>query len=566
MIAGTYTFVYTVRDLSLNESSVTRTIYVMDNSGPVISGNDLINRIIEIGLRNNDGSINVSDVAIRYPTAYDTGDDSAAIVEYVGLFSTNKMGEKYKVTDDIYLISNINDVLTYKFNVVGTYYLRFSSSDNSGNISLFEYEVKVVDKVAPLINGVVNDLIVKVGLEDTFDVEKHIIEPNNVKAIDNYDSNVKVYYDVIEDEIHTYKVVLNAKDNSNNLTSIIVYVDIVDEEAPVAGQLVLPDQTNLNSLEIKIVGGEDNSNNYYHEYKVQNGAWNRYEKGTIIELGAGLSQKVKVCIRAVDASGNVSSNNTCKEVLVDTKKPIVSGVNDGDILDKEVEVNVSDDRLELIEVMLNGEKIEVTKDDMPFTFSEIGTYSIVAKDTLGNETIVNFMLNIDLYFDVANDINSDNYIVTSVEYDERMLVKVDVNYDNTGSSTITTNLDHISVNANDMIYVLGVVPGSDAKFVMYSLSGSDLENYTSDIKLIGDENKFKEDIENEDCFLKLNGSYYAYLIVQKDSYVEPVIVEKENEKSDNSKSFTIVIGIIGGLATGLVAYQILRFRKKIRAA
>jgi len=563
-ISGVYVFDYTVSDLSGNTSTISQIINVSDNVGPNMSSSDLLTRVVEFGDRNIDGSINIETLSFIYPNSYDNGDASNKDVEYLGLFSLNNMGEKYRVSDDTYIISDNGEILVYKFTKVGTYYLRFSSSDISNNISVFEYEVKVEDNIAPVISGLVDGLIVNVGLDETFDVEENIISYYNVRAIDNYDQNVNIYYEFSADSNHTYKVVLKAMDSSNNMVNINVYVDIVDDEAPIVGELVLDEITSQRVLPFKIVGGEDNSNNYWHEYSVQNGEWVRYTSESALEFGNGLNQSISVCIRAVDFAGNKSSS-LCKNIIVDTKAPVISGVNDGDVINSEVTISVNDDRLASVEVLHNNQVVNI-ENNTSFKLNELGSYTISAIDSLGNEIILNFIINIDVYMNVVNDINSSEQIVTSVEFDKRILVKADVSYDNNGNSNISVNLNNISANSNDMIYILGVVPNSSNTFVMFSLSGSNLSDYDNEIVLIGDGNSFKDNINNEDCFLKFNDSYYAYLIIKEDSNVAPEISNEDIENNGSSKTLGTVLIVASSVVIALVGYQIIRFRKRVRAA
>ena len=565
-LAGTYTFTYTISDISGNSIIVSQTLYVNDNNGPVMSSEDDTSKVIQIGDRNEDGSINVSEVIVSYPSSYDEGDEANRTVEFVGLFSVNGMGEKYKIINDVYKISDNSLALTYKFTKVGTYYLRFASSDKSNNQSIFEYEIVVEDKKNPVISGSEElDGVIELELGEIFNVED-IIRNYSIVAKDNYDENVALYYEVKSGTEHTYEVVLKATDSSNNSSVLNVFVDMIDTEKPLVGELVIVDSTNLSELGFRVTGGEDNSNNFYHEYSVQNGNWTRYDENSKIVLGADLTTNIQVCIRAVDFAGNISEAKACKEVFVDNKKPVISGVSDGDIYSKEVTINVTDERLESVEFTLNDELMEVSEGDLPIKLSEVGKYSIIARDDMGNVTIVNFIINIDVYMDVVNDFNADDYTITSIDFDKRLLVKADVDYDNNGDSSVEVKLNNISFKEKDVIYILGVVPETTSTFVMFSVNSSDINDYDEGITLVSYGNSFKEGIENEDCLLKINEDYYVYLIVKEDANSDIIIDSGKDEEEKENNGMTIVLAVLGSLATILVGYSVIKFRKRVRAA
>lgn len=567
MKSGKYTFTYSVEDLAGNISSIVQIINVSDTKGPQMSSSAADGQVTferQFGNRIA-GAINISNVVLGYPNSIDVGDGENKSVIYEGLYALNSMGEKYKV-NDVYLIANENNSVTYSFTKVGTYYLRFSSKDNSNNISIFDYEVIVSDKIAPVIEGVLDEQVIKLELEETFSVE-YLIQKYGIKAIDNYDSNVKIYYELIKSEIHSHEVLLKASDTSNNSIEITLFVDIEDHVAPFVGELMLDTSTNQKNLEMLILGGSDNSNNWWHEYSVLGGAWIRIDEDTKLKFNEGLSEYVQVCIRAVDAASNISETQSCKTILVDTKLPDVKGVKDGDILNNSIEVSVSDDRLSSVNVWFNNESLDLSIANMPFIFENVGAYQIIAKDAVGNETIVSFMINSDTHMDIVNDINSEEYTINSIEFDDRFLVRVDISYDSNGYSNIYTKLDGIKVKANDMVYILGIIPNTDNAFVIFSSNGVNIGNYANGINLIGGGSYFKEGINNEECFVKFNDYYYAYVLVKENASKDPVaVVDDKGQNSDNSKLLGGLFIALGTLAIVFVGYQFIKFKKRVKAA
>lgn len=564
-VIGKYTFTYTVSDISSNSKSYVQVINVVDTIGPKMTSSMEGKTSFELQFKErNNGQLNIENLIIKYPNSKDASDNQDKEVIYLGLYALNGLGEKYKV-DDTYLVSDVSKVLTYSFDKIGTYYLRFSSMDDNDNVSMFEYEVKVIDNIAPVINIKDNKEVLKFGLDDEFNVEAIIEE--YVEVIDNYDSNILVSYQLDLAEGHSYALVLLAKDSSENEINRVVYIDIEDRTAPITGELDLVESTNLNNVEFAIIGGSDNSVNWWHEYNIQGGKWQKYEEGATLEFGNGLDGTFKVCVRAVDLGGNQSASQSCKNIVVDTKAPAVTGVKDGEISNVSLSVTVSDERLASVEVWLNEELLEIDMEAMPFVFETLGNYRIVAMDTFGNKTVVNFIINNDEYVGVINDINSEEHSITSIDFDKRLLTKVEVSYDENGYANYYTKLNNINVNANDMIYVLGVVPESEGMFVIFSVNGGNLGNYQNGVSLIGNNTYFREGVDNEDFFIKFGDSYYAYVLIKENEYSEPVSGTTDDEESkSNSKLLSTVLIAVGSITVLMIGYQIIKLRKKVRAA
>ena len=79
-----------------------------------------------------------------------------------------------------------------------------------------------------------------------------------------------------------------------------------------------------------------------------------------------------------------NKKKTCV-VYIDSKKPVISGVKNGEDYESKVSIKVSDKVSGVASVTLNGEKM-----GNKFTVSEAGDYKLVAKDKCNNKTVVNF--------------------------------------------------------------------------------------------------------------------------------------------------------------------------------
>ena len=81
-----------------------------------------------------------------------------------------------------------------------------------------------------------------------------------------------------------------------------------------------------------------------------------------------------------------NKKKTCV-VYIDSKKPVISGVKNGEDYESKVSIKVSDKVSGVASVTLNGEKM-----GNKFTVSEAGDYKLVAKDKCNNKTVVNFSI------------------------------------------------------------------------------------------------------------------------------------------------------------------------------
>lgn len=558
---GVYQFSYTISDISSNSIPFSFAIEVRDTKGPDMQGVGEKTTVVNVGERNSDSTVNVQTLVFTYPSSYDIGDDGAKEVTYLGLFGLNSFNEKYKM-DDVFQVSDVNRVLTYKFNKVGKYYLRFMSSDNNGNGSVFEYEVIVKDVISPKILGVANNEIIDLDLNlgSSYDVST-IIQMKNIRVTDNYDENLKLNYLKNGNEI-----TFSATDSSSNSINVTVFVKLVDNDPPVVGELKVPSSTNTRELYFEIIGGSDNSNEWSHEYSLDKLSWETYvNKESKIMFGEGVDKIVQLCIRARDTRHVTEMR--CSNIVVDTKAPVVEGVRDGIIIETSVDLQVTDSHLISVVLYKDEEVIDLNINNLPYNIAEKGNYYVVAKDSMGNISTVGFVIDDNSeYMNIVNDINSSEYTITAVDFDERMLVRVSASYDINGDSRFVINLDNVQVASNSTVYVLGVVPNTDASFVIYSLNGATVSQY-KDVVLLAEGEQFKAGINNEDCFVKIGDSYYAYLVVNEDvNSTHTTETNNSLKNEDDSGVLKVILMILGSLVVLFVGYQIIKLKRRVRAA
>lgn len=557
---GNYVFNFSISDIGSNSASITYNLSVSDTEGPVISTGESASRVVEIGERNGDNSINVQNVIVNYPTSYDEGDIESKVVSYVGLFSLNNMKEKYKISDDVYLVSDDGSKVVYKFTVIGVYYLRFKSSDKNGNVSTIDFEVRVEDNIKPVISGIKDGDAVEVFIDEegNTSVDQAVLNIG-ITVKDNYDENVKFNY-----VVNNNSLMLSVKDSSDNEAVINLVIKYIDEIVPVVGQLNVVSSSNLDEIPFSIVGGSDNSNNWWHEYSVDSVNWIKYEKDSKLMIGKGVSKKIDLCIRAND-SINISAK-VCREIIVDTSSPIIEGVSNGEVI-KSFTLGVQDDNLTNVVLEKDGFASTIAISSLPMLIDDEGVYRVIAKDSFGNVTTINFAVRNGVYVGIVNDINAKEYSITSVEFDKNMLIKLDVNYDEKGNTVVTTNLKNVNVPANSTVYILGVVPNTDATFVMFTANGSSLGKYDEGLVLVDNGISFKEGVANEDCLVKIGDSYYAYLGIKEIETDDTTIQVNGDKNSGGNRDLLnkVLIGL-GAVVVLFIGYQLIRLKKRVKAA
>lgn len=272
-VLGDYDVVYSVSDAAGNTSSVTITVRTVDVENPIITliDGDMtieygsvfvdpgynITDNIDSGLsaviqgdtvdpdsvgtyvieyRTTDSSGNV-DQAFRTVTVEDTTPavitlvgDATINIEYGGNYT--ELGSICDTVTDGNCISIVTG--TVNVGVLGTYTINYDYTDNNGNVTTtVTRTVNVIDTVGPVFNGP-TEFTYNAGENMTLDL---ILD--NITASDLHDADVTASI-VIEEDLYnnqsdvagTYTVEISAEDSSNNLTIIVLTINIVDNEAP----------------------------------------------------------------------------------------------------------------------------------------------------------------------------------------------------------------------------------------------------------------------------------------------------------------------------------------------
>ena len=202
-ILGNYTVSFSVADASNNQNELTVNVTVVDVVKPVFSPIGIVKAVFPNTFTDQDllGMMQASD-------NYD-GSISQAIVIETNHYSASSQ-------------------------IVGQYEVLFSVTDSSDNQAAYTMTIQVVDEEAPVLSGIETILI---GYDQ-------LVTPDEVRSqlsvIDNYDSVFPPAIELVSDTYTTshstlgfYQMVFESCDSSDNRSTKTVFIQVVDQIAPV---------------------------------------------------------------------------------------------------------------------------------------------------------------------------------------------------------------------------------------------------------------------------------------------------------------------------------------------
>ena len=354
-IVGVSTLRYNVTDSSGNSAiEVTRTVNVEDTTAPIITliGDSNISLELEDSFNdpgatasdNYDGNVtsnivvsgsvdvnsagtyvivyNVTDsqgnvatqiirtVVVGTPPSINLQGDNPQIIQYgvtyIELGATSSDVEDGDLTSSISITGSVNT------SVLGTYNIQYSVTDSSGNTTILQRVVNVVDTILPVINLIGNST-------ENIDVGSVYTDPG-VTANDNYDgdiTNLIVYTGTVDpNTTGTYYLQYNVSDSEgNDAITVTRTINVVDQIAPTISL--------FGSQSITIEVGSS-----YSESGAS--AIDNYDGNisSLIQVSGSVDSSV-VSIYTIeyditDSSGNAATTVARTVNVVDTTKPVIS--------------------------------------------------------------------------------------------------------------------------------------------------------------------------------------------------------------------------------------------------
>ena len=170
-------------------------------------------------------------------------------------------------------------------------------------------------------------------------------------------------------KLGTYRINYKVEDSMGNVATGSRVVQIVDTEAPVIAGLDNGEYVNKNEI-VTITDAT-------LDVVTINGVEQKFE-GT--KFQDKLTHEGTYVIVAIDKAGN----RTEKTVTIDKTAPKIAGLDNGEYVNKNEIVTITDNNLET--VTINGEEQEFERTEFQDKLTHEGTYVIVAIDKAGNRT------------------------------------------------------------------------------------------------------------------------------------------------------------------------------------
>ena len=277
---GIYNVTFEVVDSSLNKTTETLVVTVVDTTKPIIIGDDIITSLLSnpvsvVGVLN---SLNVTD-------NYDDMTNVKPIV--------------------------ISDGYTMNSNIPGIYEIVVSVIDSSGNEQSQTIQITVLDDVAPSISGPINYSFGYTNQHTIEDIISLLTVSDNVDSLTISDLIiVNDTYSANANTVGNYSVTVKVYDQSGNETKHTIDINVIDDVPPViyvdnyiitvdmASTITNDDVVKLmiNSAEIpntyysvnilvdEYTGNEQKQGIYNYKVQLTDNEGNEYEKEFVIKV------------------------------------------------------------------------------------------------------------------------------------------------------------------------------------------------------------------------------------------------------------------------------------------
>lgn len=201
---GTYEIVYSVQDSSGNTSTLTVSVLVRDVTPPTWNSTK-------------------DQVEVSYTQTFDI----EAYKAQLGI------GDNYDTNDKL-VISIQSNNYTQNKTVVGTYYVVYKIKDTSGNETLAEVEVRVIDTVAPVFSGPTTIMKPNTSILTITDIKSQLTANDAISG--NLTSSIVVTEDNYTGKanlVGSYTIKFAVTDPAGNTATHTVTVSVEDNIPPV---------------------------------------------------------------------------------------------------------------------------------------------------------------------------------------------------------------------------------------------------------------------------------------------------------------------------------------------
>lgn len=282
------------------------------------------------------------------------------------------------------IISGNNGIYTYTATTNGTY--EVLATDNAGNKTTKDFTVAYIDKDAPIITGVTDKAI----------YNKEIIinatdKLSGIKDVTLTKDGTKINYTLGEKITSSGEYTVVVEDFVSNKSTLTFKIDrsLKDDEIIVSG--INNNWTNQDEIITITI------NNEIKNIKVN---------GTEVELVNGkytitATSNQVYTVEIIDLDGNTITK-TIEVSNIDKDEPTIYGIIEGKTYNEKVNLIIRDEQSGISSIVVTKDGKEKIYTEKEIEISENGKYQIKVVDNAGNETIINFIIQI------ANTSSSDN--------------------------------------------------------------------------------------------------------------------------------------------------------------
>lgn len=351
------------------------------------------------------------------------------------------------VNDEI--IARKSGTYEYTLSENGTY--KVIVTDNAGNVEKKEFTISNIDKTSPVITGVVD--------EATYNSEIEINATDGLSGIKNVtlkkDGKV-VNYNLGDKLTESGNYTILVEDNVSNESEISFIIDrsLKNDEIVIDG---LSDEWSNENQKIKLT-----INNQVKDVKVNGEKIELQDKSYIIAVEENSSYIIDI----TDLDGNIITK-AIQISNIDKNKPVVLGVTEGTTYNEKVILTLRDEESGISKKIItrNEEELDIEKITEEvhnnIEITENGKYKITVIDNAGNETTINFNIEIKPFVIDEGEIEP-----------EKVPEEIEITSEDDGGKTETKETEIISEDdggKNDNTRTLKILPytGNEGRKILF---------------------------------------------------------------------------------------------------
>ena len=378
-------------------------------------------------------TVKVLEKDIINPTINITSEDKANLGEdvYVSVNAEDNVAvQELKVYVDGVLTELDGNKIKLDTSSIKTIKIKAVAKDTSGNETIEEKEISVVDTINPIVSIETDKSSYKEGesavfissITDNGNIAKVEAELNGKPVVLDEENKFKI--DNLS--VGTYTLSIKAYDESGNVGENIKVITIKDETAPTItinkdveeytkGQIISVNYSISDNVKVNTIQASLNDKAVEISELSGNLVFNDLEEG-----------EYTLKIQASDEENNKSEESYNFKVVIpkDTIAPKLNVSYTPEIMVNQngsIKINATDEtELDRVELYLGETKLELNEDNSyTYTPTEVGEFTFVAKayDKAGNESTATFKINVKKYSSEQEEFEETvaEYIVTASE-------------------------------------------------------------------------------------------------------------------------------------------------------